>query len=414
MRKLFRLSRSRGATGRLKVIFHEFPGGAEVFELISRYCYNRGSNILNITLSNSLPLILAAVFMEIMNQEDNINIDKGRLCLINQTREIFLKEIHLCPWSEFVDSLKCFQEFLPLIMNSPMSSMFHEQLLDCLVGRLSWPYLCNCNCNNSSSSSSSSSSSTSYGDIISTGRSSNYSSPSGSKWWFRDLDFLNLELFDKVVKTMINAQKIDSFVICSFLFHYQKFKFRGSPTPSSLTDDQFQKCKIIETLINLLYLLTMNNNRSSFTNIPLRGLFHILQLSMSLESVLKSHIQERLEFLIASLLDQATIDDLLFPSPLGEPYAYDVNLILRLQKQFLFQVGSSNNYFQMQRVKKVAVLMDYYISEVAPDPQLTPSKFVALITTLPESARDSHDMIYEAMGVYFKVYIYMFKLCKDA
>ena len=56
-------------------------------------------------------------------------------------------------------------------------------------------------------------------------------------------------------------------------------------------------------------------------------------------------------------------------------------------------------------LNKVATLMDLYIAEVAPDPYLKPSKFLALIVALPESARDSYDEVYRAIDMYLEVLI---------
>lgn len=55
--------------------------------------------------------------------------------------------------------------------------------------------------------------------------------------------------------------------------------------------------------------------------------------------------------------------------------------------------------------------MDLYVAEVAPDPRLKPAKFLALIRSLPDSARDSHDRIYHAMDMYLEVWsIFSFSL----
>lgn len=362
LRKLFSKLRGTTSRSRLKLIFHDFPGGAEAFELISNYCYNGGK--LNITPSNSLPLHFAAVFME-MNRNN-----RGESCLITQTKAEYLKGIHQWDWSDLLDCLKQCQKLLPLMK----SSYLLQELLECIVGRIYTSVL--------DSSSSEDSSCIQFSGDISTERSSNISShQTSSISWFKDLEFLNIDLFEKVVETMI-VQKMDNIVISSFFFHYQKSKFLGA-SPAQ------EKIKVLETLVNLLHLL----NRFL---IPIKGLIHLLQCSLSLE-INKSHVK-KLENLIGSLLDQATLDDLLFASPRGKSYAYDVNLILRLQKQFLVQ-----EFFLMHKLKKVAFLIDLYLAEVAPDPNLKPSKFLALATTLPDFARDSHDMIYEAMDVYLKV-----------
>lgn len=105
--------------------------------------------------------------------------------------------------------------------------------------------------------------------------------------------------------------------------------------------------------------------------------------------------------MIGSLLDQATIDYLLVPSPRGKKYVYDVSLILRLGKSFLLQERS--HLSQKGHLIKVAELMDLYLAEVASDIHLKPSKFAALVMMFPAPVRESHDRLYEAIALYFKV-----------
>ncbi|KAL3522104.1 hypothetical protein ACH5RR_014938 [Cinchona calisaya] len=359
--KMFR--KLRDTTSSFKVIFHDFPGGAEGFELIAKFCYNRSK--INITPSNIFLLYSAAIYMEM--DKDTC----GASSLIQQTKQYF-KGIHQFAWPELLECLKQCQELL-YIFNC--SDMFQD-FLDCLVGRLALfsvlsPY-----------SSSAASSCMQFSGDISRESTSNYSSQS-TTWWFEDLEFLKIGLFEKLVETMV-SKKMDNCVISSFLFYYQKRKFNGSLL--------VEKRRITKTIINLLCLL----DRSL---ISLRGLFDNLRFSLALK--FKRCCKKKIENLIGSLLDQAKLDDLLLPSPPGKSYAYDVNLILRLQKQFVIE---SKKQFLICRLKKVAALMDFYIAEVAPDPYLKPSKFVALATALPKFARDSHDMIYEAMDIYLKVH----------
>jgi hypothetical protein len=56
------------------------------------------------------------------------------------------------------------------------------------------------------------------------------------------------------------------------------------------------------------------------------------------------------------------------------------------------------------RLRKVGVLVDLYITEVAPDPCLRPSKFLALAMVLPDAARDSYDELYRAIDMYLEVW----------
>lgn len=52
---------------------------------------------------------------------------------------------------------------------------------------------------------------------------------------------------------------------------------------------------------------------------------------------------------------------------------------------------------------KVAKLLDTYLAEIAPDANLTISKFMALAEVLPEHARRVDDGLYRAVDVFLKV-----------
>ncbi|KAL2530929.1 BTB/POZ domain-containing protein [Forsythia ovata] len=365
-RKLFEKSTRQG----LKVIFHEFPGGAEGFELIVRFCYNGGR--IGITPSNVLLLHSAANFVEIND-------------LIDQTK-VFLESIHQWTWFELIDCLKKFQELVP----STNSSCMLQKILNCFIGRFFSPRVSS-PCASSSSSESSS--------VQLSGEISTYSSQLSSSLstiWFRDLEFLSVDLFEKVAKTMI-LMKLDHETISSFLNYYQRMKFRSLSSSG--------KCKFIVIVINLL--CSLDGSFFSF-----KSLCNMLQVSFTLKITKSS--TKKLECLIGSRLDEATLDDLLVPSPPKKSHAYYVNLVLRFLKTFL---EDSTKHLVLRRLNKVAHLMDLYIAEVAPDPHLKPSKFRALVFSLPDFARDSHDRIYEAMDMYFRAHNYLYeeekiKICR--
>ncbi|CAK9142635.1 unnamed protein product [Ilex paraguariensis] len=360
LNKLF--EKSRGATKNLKVIFHDFPGGAEGFELIATFCYNNGR--IDITPSNIFLLHCAANFME-------MNVDsRGKLSLSRQIKKYF-EGIHFWTWSKFVVGLKQCQDLF-LVMNS---SHMLQEFLDCLVGRLVLPY------DASPYTSSSDRSSFQFSGDISLDSMRNYSSQ--TLWWFEDLVFLDTDLFEKVIGTML-SHKFNHTTLSSFIFYYRKSRFVGASI--------LERCKITETVISLLCLLDESS-------ISCRGLFETFRVDLNLK--ISKCCKIKLESLIGPQLDQATLDDLLVPPPPWKKYAYDVNLILRLLKVFLLD---SSKIFSQNQLKKIAGLMDLYMAEVAPDRCLKLSKFVALAMALPDSARDSHDGVYRAMDMYLEVH----------
>ncbi|XP_058210685.1 BTB/POZ domain-containing protein At3g22104-like isoform X1 [Rhododendron vialii] len=353
------IGKSRIETQGLKVIFHDFPGGAESFELMTRFCYNSGK--LQINPLNLTPLHCVAHFME-MNKTAS-----GSLNLLERT-EKSLEEIRYWTWSELLVALKQCQDLLPVANSCNVLEIY----LDSLVGRLSL------------ASETSPCPSTSSPDSFDTQSYESLKSSSfRATWWFEDLVALNPYLIEMVTKSMV-SWKFDHATISRFLFYYQKSRFIRA------TSDE--KRVIAETVVNMLSLL-------DWSAISCKSLFGILRVALSLN--ISKLVRYKLESMIGSQMDQATLDNLLVPPQAGVNYLYDVNLVLSFVKSF---VGQGLCCVPLVRLKKVAGLMDLYIAEVAPDPCLKPSKFLYLVTALPDYARENYDAIYHAMDMYLEVH----------
>ncbi|XP_039051049.1 BTB/POZ domain-containing protein At3g22104-like [Hibiscus syriacus] len=128
-------------------------------------------------------------------------------------------------------------------------------------------------------------------------------------------------------------------------------------------------------------------------------LFDIYRVASSLK--ISKHYESILENLIGLQLDQATIDFFLVPSPQKKLYMYDVNLVLRLVNAFQNEQSCCQSLI---RFRKVASLLDSYLVEVSADYYLNPSKFAALVLLLPDSARESHDRLFQAIDIYLQVH----------
>ncbi|KAB5560509.1 hypothetical protein DKX38_005466 [Salix brachista] len=358
-----------GGSRKLEVIFDNFPGGAYGFELMATFCYNNGT--IEITPSNIVLLNHAAHYMEMDSNSS------AKLNLVDQT-EKFLQGINYWTWSELLQALKLCQDLLP----TTNSSFLLDKVLDCLVGRITLPAMASpftCSSNISSFQLSCDTRSTC----------SVRNNWSLTTWWFEDLLVLNVLSFDKVIRMMM-SQKLDHATIFRFIVFRLKSRY-FSVTAS-------EKCKITEVAINLLSLL----DRSSLS---CRGLFDILLAVSRLKNISKFYAL-KLEHVVGSMLDQATLDHLLVPSPHKNHHVYDVNLVLRLLKAFILE-GSTMSRNQL---RKVAGLTDSYLIEVAPDIRLKPSKFAALIMVLPDPARESSDRLYQAIDMYLQVHV---QLCEE-
>ncbi|KAG9454286.1 hypothetical protein H6P81_007190 [Aristolochia fimbriata] len=357
LRKLF--SKSTSASN-LKIIFHDLPGGPEAFELMTRFCYNSG--LVEVTPSNACLLLSIGHYMEMTEDVSPHN-------LIEQT-EKSLEGIAYWSWADVLAMLKQFENQSPLAS----SSQLLQKCLDSVVFRITSA--------SEASPSTSSPDSTGFRFSCDTRSSESTKISLSRAWWFDELVVFSSNIIEKLGESMI-SHKLDHQTISRFLFYHLK-----SQVPCAKNND---KCKAIEIVVDLLSLL----ERSS---VSCKSLFGVLRL-VSNANVSKC-CKTKLESMIGAQLDQATLDNLLVPAPAGMGYLYDVNLVLRFLKSFLcngFRASST-------RLKRVGALMDMYIAEVAPDSCLKPSKFIALATALPDSARDSYDGIYRAVDMYLEVH----------
>ncbi|XP_063947016.1 BTB/POZ domain-containing protein At3g22104 isoform X2 [Daucus carota subsp. sativus] len=290
--------------------------------------------------------------------------------LFEQTDKSF-EDIKYWTWSELLAALKQCKELLPAVTSS---GLLHR-CVDSLVGRLALA--------GEASPCPSTSSPDSSGLRLSTDTRSTESLRNNFRatWWFEDLVSLNPPLVKMLTKSMV-WRKFDHGVIVRFLLYYQKSRF--------VTAGVDDKCKIIETVVEMLYSL-------DHSAVSCKSLFGILRVALNLN--IKKCCRTILENMIGLQLDQATLDNLLVPSPVAMDHIYDVNLVLRFTRSFL---GTGFCRVPLIRVQKVANLMDSYIAEVSPDPSLKPSKFCSLVRAIPDLARESFDGIYHAMDMYLE------------
>ncbi|CAN6884383.1 unnamed protein product [Brassica oleracea] len=346
------------SSGNLKVIFNDFPGGAESFELLSRFCYNNCE--WTVMPSNLVFLHCAAKFMEVTK-------------VLAQTEKC-MEEIRYWAWPEVLLSLKQCQE----LETSSEAESLAVKLMDALVEKLCLAIEAS---PSSAACSPSPDSSLFRFSCDSKSTESFKNSSSRITWWFDEVLVLSPGLVKTFLKLVV-LRKFDNVTIARFLFYYQKVKFCSASSN--------EKREILETTVDTLYVL----DRSC---VPYKSLFGVLRLALGLH--IDKSVMNKLEVMIGQQLEQATLDNLLVPSPSKSSHLYYVNLVLRFAKAFLD--GGKRGSSQM---KKVATLIDQYVAEVAPDPCLKPSKFLSLLTLVPDSARESHEDIYRAIDMYLEAH----------
>ncbi|XP_064991972.1 BTB/POZ domain-containing protein At3g22104-like isoform X1 [Musa acuminata AAA Group] len=359
LRELTSKTLATSATRNLRVTLHGLPGGAEAFELMTRFCYNNGRT--QMSPSNICLLHCIAHFMEMTGD------------LLSLTKKS-LQGIPYWSWPEIMSCLKRCQDLIPVASSSGML----DKVICSLVGRIT--AVSDASPSGSSPETSAFRFSCDTGSTTSAKNSSNHR----GTWWFDELVVLNLDMIEEIIRKMA-VEKANHVAIGRFLMHYLK----NVGVRSAAAD----KKKAAEVIIDLLYSLDGSSVSS-------KSLFGLLRVSYPLK--LSKCCQTKLESMIGNQFDQATLDNLLIPAPAGMNSLYDVNIILRFLRSFHRSGGRDS----ANRSKQAGSLMDSYLAEVAPDSSLKPLKFLALITALPDEARDCHDAIYRAIDLYLEVQVH--------
>ncbi|KDP22965.1 hypothetical protein JCGZ_01662 [Jatropha curcas] len=357
----------------------DFPGGSDGFELVSRFCYNNGR--IEITVSNVCLLHCCAIFLEMTDEKlvsnCNNNNNNKKKNLLKQT-EIFLEGIFYWSWKDTIASLKTCESFF--------SSADSYGLIQELICGLSAKIAQNSDINLLASSSSSSSSPETAFRLSSSAKTTPESKhkpsfSSGKKWWFDDLSSLSPSIVEKLIKNLgAYGSDNNSLTLTKFILHY--LKNRGG-----MRSGGHEYGGLAETAVYGVSLV----GRSAFS---CRGLFLILR-NLSGFGMSKD-CRGKLERLIGNFLDEATLDDLLI-SGHHERGVYDVNLVLRLIRIFV-----NGEMVSFERMKKVGRLIDQYLGEISPDHNLKMSKFLGVMESLPDSARDCFDGVYKAIDMYLQ------------
>ncbi|PIN12310.1 hypothetical protein CDL12_15083 [Handroanthus impetiginosus] len=332
----------------------DFPGGPDGFELVSRFCYNNGN--IQITVSNVSLLHCCAVFLGMTENVSSIN-------LLHQT-DVFLEGIFYWSWTEILICLKNCEPFF----SCAESCGLIEKLMCSLLAKIAQ----NSDVNLFSVSSSSTSSSPETGSpVVSNGSSSRKS----WVWWFQDLTILSPKFIDHFLRTLgAYGSDNNNLVFTRFLFHYLKTALHSNGIRNNVSAEY---SGLADTLVHGVVLMGKN----AFS---CRRLFWVLRIVSGFG--LSSERRTALERMIAGMLDQATLDDLLVSGG-DKGGVYDVNLVLRLIRLFV----RYNDKLSLHKMKKIG-----------PDPNLKISKFLGVAESLPDFARDSFDQVYRAIEIYLE------------
>ncbi|WOK99515.1 BTB/POZ domain-containing protein [Canna indica] len=387
---------------------NDVPGGAQAFELVAKFCYGVK---LELTSSNIVQLRCAAEHLE-MTEE----IAEGNL--INQTENFFNQTV-LHSWKDAIKALQTCDDLLPHAENLQIIKRCVDSLAvqACSDPTLfGWPMM--------EGGRMQSPGGTVLWNGISTGaRPRNCS----SDWWYEDVSSLSFPSYKRLISVMKSRGVRQENIAGSLTFYAKRYlpglNRRQNLAHGDLTampSEEEQK-HLLEEIDNLLPL-----EKGVASTKILLGLLRTAIILQANPTCI-SNLEKR----IGMQLDQAELEDLLFPTFAYSMEAlYNVDCVQRILDHFLAMdqatggasPGSINNEQSigspsLMPITAVAKLVDGYLAEVAPDINLKLPKFQTLAASIPDYARPLDDGLYRAIDIYLKAHPWLSepdreKLCR--
>ncbi|KAE8691042.1 BTB/POZ domain-containing protein [Hibiscus syriacus] len=198
-----------------------------------------------------------------------------------------------------------------------------------------------------------------------------------SDWWFEDISYFSVELFERLIKTM-EARGIRCELLAGAIMYYAR---KYLPRLGRWQSMQGSKTRIVTSF--------------SLTPAPVDQ-------------------KDSLERRIGLQLELASLDDLLIPSYSDFDTLYNTDCVERIIRHFVSSESGLTLFSppsldlepssSSEPLRKVARIIDSYLAEVASNVNLKPGKIRSLAGVLPESSRPLHDGLYRALDIYFKAH----------
>lgn len=380
-----------------RISLPSMPGGSEAFELAAKFCY--GINI-ELTLSNVAMLRCAAHFLEMTEDyaEKNLEI----------RTELYLKDRVLPNMSNTISVLHKCESLLPIAEDISLVSRLItaiannacKEQLSCGLSKLERNFPPK--------------------------PLSNLASEIPADWWGNSLSVLNLDFFQRVLSAL-KSKGLKQDLISKILINYAHTSLQGIVVKDSLLKGNYLDSELLKrqkVIVEAMVGLLPTQARKS--SVPMAFLSSLLKSAIACSASTSRRVD--LERRIGLQLDQAILEDILIPAISNgnaQSPMYDVESVLRIFSIFLNldeddddeehnnQLGDETEMMydldspaspKQSSIFKVSKLMDSYLAEVALDPNLAPSKFIALAELLPAHARAVTDALYKAVDIFLKVH----------
>ncbi|KAK7263234.1 hypothetical protein RJT34_30821 [Clitoria ternatea] len=357
---------------------HDVPGGAEAFELATKFCY--GINF-EISIENIAMLRCVAEYLE-MTEDYSVGNLVGRT-------DSYLNEVALSTIPGAVSVLHMSEKLLPIAEKAKLVS----RCIDAIAFMASKE----------------SQLGSSTRSDISTGSMACHQRPVVD-WWAEDLTVLRIDIFQRVVIAMM-ARGFKQYAIGPIIMLYAQKSLRGLEIfgkGRKKTDvepqEEHEKRVVLETLVSLL---PREKNAMSVSFLSM-----LLRAAIYLETTVACRLD--LEKKMAMQLGQAVLDDLLIPSYSSTvDTLFDVDTAQRIMMNYLeSETGNHSAYIAddeyfstpQRDIYWVGKLMESYLAEIATDRNLAVSKFIILAELIPEQSRPTEDGMYRAIDIYLKAH----------
>ncbi|KAI4315058.1 hypothetical protein L6164_027905 [Bauhinia variegata] len=364
----------------------DIPGGPAAFEICAKFCYG-----ITVTL-NAYNVVAARCAAEYLEMYESV--EKGNLIY---KIEVFLNSSIFRSWKDSIIVLQTTRSLLPWseelkVVSHCLDSIASKASID--TSKVEWSYTYNRKKLPSENGN----------DPQWNGVRKQQMVP--KDWWVEDLCELPLDLYNRVITTIMTKGNISGAVIGEALYAYASRRLPGINKGVIEGGDITRNRLYLVTIIRLLP--TEEGSVSCSFLLKLLRAATFLQCEYSEKSELVRRISQHLE--------EATVADLLIRCPVDETM-FDVDTVQGLVEEFVSYerraVTDSLLEDELQDIRsprmisdsskaKVAKLVDGYLAEVARDPNLPLSKFVVLAELVAGFPRTTHDGLYRAIDTYLK------------
>ncbi|KAJ8425044.1 hypothetical protein Cgig2_006504 [Carnegiea gigantea] len=352
-------TRDRANNTSINIRLDNLPGGAEIFEIIVKFCYGWK---VDLTANNAAPLYCAADFLEMTDEIETSN-------LIFRT-ESFLSFIIFSSWKDTFLVLKTCEAISPFARDLLIQRRCCEAI--------AWKVCADPK---------------GFNFLIENESDDSYGKTLYENWWFEDASTLRIDHFIEVVAA-IKRKGIKADVLGSCIAYWtakwlSKISF-GIRIPTQKSINTQVRRVIVESLIKVLPA----EENSVFFNF----LLHLLKVGSMTK--IDGRLSTKLEKRVASCLEQCQPLDLLMKNYGESETLYDVGIVARAVETYVSMVSK----YPGAKMFVVGRLMDGYLSLMARDENLSPHDFRMLADSLPKNARYSDDNLYRVIDRYLKAH----------